>query len=393
VIHQSAELYGSDRSLLELLAGIDRSRFSLIVCLPEHGPLEDALRAKGLEVHVVPLVKVSRRLFSPLGLLRLPFDFLHSTRALRRVVRGRKIDLVYTNTLAVLGGAWWAKRNRIPHVWHVREIILEPRAVSRCFQIVAGRFSKLLVCNSGQTRAWISAACPEKAVTVWNGVEAASGEIPSAGSRAYARERLGLKPDLPLILMVGRINAWKGQDLLMDAVDCLDPGSAFSFQMVFVGSEPPGQPEFVEQLTRRIAASPRADRIQRRPFTDIVTDYYLAADILVVPSRKPEPFGRVAIEAMALGLPVVAARHGGLVEIVDHNATGILFPPNDAVALADALKTLLSDRTLRERLGEAGRFRQQALFSASAYRDGVVSAFLSAVGPDAAIGFGAAEQS
>jgi glycosyltransferase involved in cell wall biosynthesis len=391
VVHQSAELYGSDRSLLELLAGIDRSRFSLIVCLPEHGPLEDALRAKGLEVHVVPLVKVSRRLFSPLGLLGLPLDFLRSARALGRVVQKRKIDLVYTNTLAVLGGALWAKLNGIPHVWHVREIILEPRAVSRFFQIVANRFSRLLICNSEQTRAWISAAHPDKSVTVWNGVEVASEEIHSAESRTRAREKLGLRPNLPLIVMVGRVNAWKGQDLLMDALDRFDGSGALPFQGVFVGSAPPGQPEFVEQLVQRIAVSPHADKIQLRTFTDAVTDYYRAADILVVPSRKPEPFGRVAIEAMSLGVPVAAASHGGLVEIVDHNVTGILFPPNDAAALADALQTLLRDCALRERLGEAGRCRQKALFSASAYREGVVSAFLSAASSDTSAGASAAE--
>ncbi len=386
VIHQSAELYGSDRSLLELFAGLDRNRFSLVVCLPEHGPLEDALRAQGLEVHVMPLIKVSRSLFSPRGLFRLPGDVVRALRALGRVVQGRRIDLVYTNTLAVLAGAFWARLRGVPHVWHVREIILEPRAVSRFFQIMARSFSKRLICNSEQTRLWIAAGRPDQAVTVWNGVAVLDEGVPTAASRIEARRRLNLPLDLPLILMVGRINAWKGQDLLMEAVDTLDPSGGLPFQMVFVGSAPPGRPEFTEHLNRRIAASPHAARIQLRPFTEAITDYYRAADILVVPSREPEPFGRVAIEGMACALPVVAARHGGLVEIVDNGTTGFLFPPNDATALAEALRMLLQDAALRQRLGEEGRARQKALFSLETYRDGVVSVFLEVTGQGAPLG-------
>ena len=64
VFHQSAELYGSDRSLLDLLIGLDRDRYEFIICLPEHGELEVELCKHGFEVQVIPIIKVSRRLFS-----------------------------------------------------------------------------------------------------------------------------------------------------------------------------------------------------------------------------------------------------------------------------------------------------------------------------------------
>jgi glycosyltransferase involved in cell wall biosynthesis len=88
-----------------------------------------------------------------------------------------------------------------------------------------------------------------------------------------------------------------------------------------------------------------------------------ATDIAVVPSTEPEPFGMVAIEAMACALPVVAAAHGGLLDIVQHDITGLQFEPCNAQALADALLRLATDPQLRQRLGQAGARRQATLFS------------------------------
>ena len=87
------------------------------------------------------------------------------------------------------------------------------------------------------------------------------------------------------------------------------------------------------------------------------------SQIAVVPSTEPESFGMVAIEAMACGLPVLAAGHGGLLDIVLPEQTGLLFEPGNAAALADALARLAADPALRARLGAAGAQRQSEVFS------------------------------
>jgi glycosyltransferase involved in cell wall biosynthesis len=101
-------------------------------------------------------------------------------------------------------------------------------------------------------------------------------------------------------------------------------------------------------------------------FVRFVADIYpvwSASDIAVVPSLEPEPFGMVAIEAMACGLPVLAARHGGLLDIVEDGVTGLFFEPRDARSLAEMLFRLLKDPQLRARMGVAGAQRQRAMFS------------------------------
>jgi glycosyltransferase involved in cell wall biosynthesis len=378
VAHQSADLYGSDRSLLELVEGLatPAGPFEFVVCLPEEGPLLRLLAARGIETHVVSLMKISRAVFRWWRLARLPFALIRAHRGIDAVVRGRRIDLVYTNTLAVLAAALWAKRRHLPHIWHVREIVRHPLVVARLFGIAALMLSRRVVCNSCETRAWICNGRSgfHNAVVVWNGVEAGDGRALDDEHRRL-KLALDVDPACPLVLMVGRINAWKGQDLLVDAVERLHEGACRNFVVVFLGSPPPGGSDYLRALEARVVRSPAARRIRIHSFVADVTRYYRAADIVVVPSREPEPFGRVAIEAMAHSVPVIAAGHGGLKEIVVDGQTGLLFEPNRAEALAEALKRLLASEALRREMGQAARLRQVDRFSIDAYRRAMARQF------------------
>ncbi|MBS0172625.1 MAG: glycosyltransferase family 4 protein [Nitrospira sp.] len=374
VVHQSAELYGSDRSLIEFLTGLDGSEYSVIACLPEHGPLEGVLQDAGLEVHVLPLFKVARKRLSPMGLLSMPGDLRRALAGLEAAVGGRRIDLVYTNTLAVLAGALWARKRGLPHIWHVREIILRPALVASLFQWLAPRLSIKMVCNSIQTKAWLSNgdhAVAARTVTVWNGVEANPASI-SDGEKSAIRESLQLSPR-PLVLMVGRVNAFKGQDLLVDAVERIHARIGCDFDVLMLGSAPPGQGKYMVALRVKVNTSAARHVFQIREFVEDPAPYYRAADVLIVPSREPESFGRVAIEGMAHGLPVIAANHGGLQEIVEDGVTGVLFTPNDAEELADAIVRMLGSEQTRQAFSVAARERQQAFFSLDAYRAGMLS--------------------
>ncbi|MBK7517654.1 MAG: glycosyltransferase family 4 protein [Betaproteobacteria bacterium] len=128
----------------------------------------------------------------------------------------------------------------------------------------------------------------------------------------------------------------------------------------------PGQEAVRDRLRAQVAAAGLQDRVQFLPFVDDIWPVWRASDIGVVPSTEPEPFGMVAIEAMACSVPVVAAAHGGLLDIVDDEVTGLLFQPRDAAALADALARLAGDAALRARLGAAGAARQAQHFSLAA---------------------------
>lgn len=356
-VHQSADLYGSDKVLLDIAGGIRPYGFTPIVLLPTNGPLLERLQAAGIETHIVNVAKLSRAAFSPAGLLRLPLEIATAIRCIDKIVAGRSIDVVHSNTLAVLGGAFWARWRRVPHIWHVHELIVAPKIARAGFPRLVAWLADKVMCNSRLTEKWMLDTQPslrERTVMVWNGVERG----PSAIGQKVEAQQGAIK-----VALVGRINRWKGQPLLVDAATRLWDRGVRNLGYVMVGSPPEGQENFLVSLRRLLAASPACDAIELKDFTDNVWSIWDACDIAVVPSTEPEPFGLVAIEAMAAGKPVIAAAHGGLLDIVADGETGILIPPNDADSLADAIEILAADPELRQRYGEAGRKRQEKLFS------------------------------
>jgi glycosyltransferase involved in cell wall biosynthesis len=363
-VHQSAEMYGSDKVLLYLALGLRPLGIHPVVLLPEEGPLTKALRDGGVETHIVPVTKLDRSALSPKGLVCLPFSLVKSMFAINRVIKGRNIDVVYSNTLAVLGAAVWARLRGVPHVWHVHEILLSPSVVRRGFPLLLRLLADKVVCNSKMTCEWLVTEQPalsKKTEVIWNG----QGSRPAvnAGAAVALRERLQVPAGQPLVALVGRINRWKGQALLIETANLLWDQGFREVHYVIVGSAFAGQEHLIDELNAQINKSAAGRHIHITPFTDDVWSVWDACNIAVVPSTEPEPFGMVAIEAMASGKPVVVAGHGGLLDIVEHAVSGLHFEPNNAKAFANELQKLLTSRNLRTSLGLAGKSRQEQLFS------------------------------
>ncbi|MCE4557826.1 glycosyltransferase family 4 protein [Roseateles cellulosilyticus] len=371
-VHQAAEMYGSDKVLLYLVKGLlSRGRFWPIVVLPEHGPLFAALREAGVEVHVAAIAKVKRAVFTPLGLLGLLGQMLAAVRDYDRVVAGREVAVVHSNTLAVLGGAAWAWRRRVKHLWHVHEIILSPRLVSRAFPWLVRVGSDKVVSNSTLTERWLLSHQPrlkDRSVVIFNGLP--SEQDATAEAAQQFRGRTGAKAGQLLVVLAGRLNHWKGQGLLIEAALRLKArGQLSALHIAIVGDTAPGQEALRTVLLDQVATAGLADAVTFVPFVDDIRPVWGAADIAVVPSIEPEPFGMVAIEAMAGKAPVIAAAHGGLLDIVEHEVNGLLVTPRDADALADALHRLAHDAALRERLAAEGKRSQLQRFSAESQVD------------------------
>jgi glycosyltransferase involved in cell wall biosynthesis len=367
-VHQSAELYGSDRTLLTLVEKLHAQGVECIVLLPSPGPLGDALNRLGIEHHVGPVGKLTRSSLSVFGLLALVREVANCMREIERLLGGRSIDIVHSNTVAVLGGAWWAKRRRVAHLWHVHELIVHPRIVAFAFPWLLARFADRVVCNSTLTREWVvreQPALADRTVTVWNGVPEVRQV--AASDLAEVRASLGAAPDDVVITLAGRINRFKGQTLLVEATELLWASGHRNIRVVMIGGPPPGQEHLLHALQARIAQSPARDALQIIDFMDDITAIWAATDIGVVPSTEPEPFGLVAIEAMRAGKPVVAAAHGGLLDIVQDRQTGLLFSPGDRQSLSSALAELLDDEVLRKQMGHRGRDRQAEVFSLDAH--------------------------
>ncbi|MGD9536450.1 MAG: glycosyltransferase family 4 protein [Alphaproteobacteria bacterium] len=171
--------------------------------------------------------------------------------------------------------------------------------------------------------------------------------------------RWRLEDGAPVVMLPGRLTTWKGHDLLIEAMARVRADAC----CVMVGNGTDAQ-SFVETMLGRAAALDLASRVRFVGRCDDMPAAYMLADVVVSASRRPEAFGRVAAEAQAMGVPVVATDHGGARETVLAGLTGWLVPPGDAAAMARAIDEALSlDAEERARRAAAARAHVEANFS------------------------------
>lgn len=356
-IHQSAELYGSDKTLFFLVKALPKHEINPIVVLPEEGPLTTLLREANIEVIISPIIKLSRSIFKPLNLVKLPFQIFLSLKKLNNKLIYRKIDLVHSNTLAVLLGAFYSKWKKIDHIWHVHEIIERPRLVNMLYRSLVNFLSSNVVFNSKASLLSLVSNNKKlgiKSKIIYNGIEMPDKSYSFEEINNFRVNELKLPSDALVIGIVGRISRWKGQQLLLEAFEKLQKENERLYLLI-IGSPPSGQDHYLSNLSAEILTKGLGHKVHIYPFTQEIWKYWLSIDIAVVPSTEPEPFGMVAIEAMLVGKPVVAAGHGGLLEIIEHKRTGLLFDPNNVDDLFASLKLLMDDEVLRNSLGANGK--------------------------------------
>jgi glycosyltransferase involved in cell wall biosynthesis len=368
-VHASADLYGSDIILLQLVAGLDPDRFEAVVVVPYRGPLVPYLEEAGAEVLVYPQLPVIRRQhMNARGLCRLAVHSLVTLRWISDLIRRRNVALVHYSTLAVSLAGLASKVAGRPQIFHVQEIIARPRLVTAALATLSSAASTLVVANSRATAKHYrgSRLAPSSAPirVIPNGVdEARLRKSPDASLRSL----VGAGAGETVFTLVGRINRLKGHSVFFEAAERL--AAAFEHaRFLVVGDSFAGQESLSEEVDRRIEASDLLrGRAVRLPHVARVGDVYDASDVVVVPSTEPESFGLVAAEAMAAGLPVIASRIGALPEVVDHGQTGILVDPDDATSLLDAMRKLALSPTLRAEMGRAGRERFEHHYRISGY--------------------------
>ena len=310
---------------------------------------------------------------------------------LRSAVRasGADYDLVHSHYwTSAEPGLQLAEEIGVPHVFTGHTIAAikeraggtpEPDA-RKVAEDAAVRHSHAVVTFTEEESASLSelfGLAPERAYAVPMGVDLG---LFRPRSRLEARAALGIGRGERVPLSVGRIEPFKGTDVLVRAVALLRERARV---LIVGGREDEPGVAWLRNEARMNGVSNLFDWRAAVPQSDLPA-YYAAADVCVVPSLH-ELFGLVALEAMACGIPVVASDAGGLRELVRHGETGLLCKPGDAAALAEALDALLSNASLAQRMGAAGAVRAQHFaWDASAVRLAAVYEQVALVGKGAA---------
>lgn len=329
---------GAERYLELLLDRLPRSLVGTIFCL-QAGPFPELLDRLGYETELLP---TSAR----------PADMLRAARVLRPRLRGAPV--VHGNGIKgalIAGVATLGTRTRV--VWVKHDFSWDgPLAW------LTALLSAKVVGVSRAAVANLTRVFRRRTVVIYNGVP--QPEVAAHVDRADLRDLLGAPGDPFVISLVGRLHEVKGhRDLIRIGPDLLE--RIPEGHVAVIGGVDPSVPEYAAELRTKIDAAGLSDRFHLLGFRDDASGLMAASDVVVMPSGRDsrgmgrEAFPLVALEALAVGVPVIAYADGGVPELVGDCA--LLVPPGDTDALLTAITTLYRSPTERSRLQRCGAKR------------------------------------
>jgi glycosyltransferase involved in cell wall biosynthesis/SAM-dependent methyltransferase len=361
---------GGEMSLLTVLRNLDRRRWKPYVACYAEGPLVEQVRAMGIEVVV----------FARTGILS-NFSIVYG---LYRFIAKNSIRLVHVNSLdiraaaaSLLAGAPYIGHLRVifPFSWRDRWFV---RMSSKT--IAVSNATVKMFCKKRQ-------GCIRKFAIIPNPVDISAAITPVDLKGTY-----GFPADSFVVGAVGRIDPMKGFEYFIEAaarVRQMVPAARF-LVVGAITTDDPREKEYLRKLTRRIEESGLQKYCILAGFRKDILNVIAGFDIMAVPSvttNTPrgvigEGFGRGAVEAMALGVPVIVSNSGGLPEIVENGVSGLVVPSADAVALAQAVVDLARDSGKRAGFAAAGRRRFESLYTCERHLDSLENVYGAALGAE-----------
>jgi glycosyltransferase involved in cell wall biosynthesis len=339
-VSHSAELNGAELWLLAVLRGLDRGAYLPRLVVPGPGPLADAARAAGVETRVVPMkwsiTEKSRVWRQPLAALwNAP-----NVARLWRIIRRERVDLVFTNSAAVACGARAARRAGVPHVWAIHEVLggeepfLRSLRGSRALTASIAASSAKIIVNSKLTASAFRDQA--KIAFVPNGLEIAGG---GSARREAMRAELGLAAGDFAAGIVGKIFEGKGQREAVRAAALLAPRHP-RFKLLVIGDV--RDEAYARSLRALVAAHGLERRVLFLGYRPDLGDVLKVLNAVVVASVV-ESFGRTALDGMAAGVPVLAVRAGGLIEVVRPGDNGFLMDSRAPEDIARGLEFIIGN--------------------------------------------------
>lgn len=340
---------GAELSLIHALKSGRENGVDFSLAVPREGEIGELAKSLGIPVCVFGASRT-----------RNPVGFARSVLKIRSFSRGQRSELILSwDAQLHFRGAAVSIVAGVPAAWFRKGGVDS----SRTSRLLARLPARAILANSvytadRQANQQAAAGNPLPIHVAPSAVDLQEFDPERLPSPAVCRQRLGLPTKGRCIVMVGRLQRWKGFHTLIEALALLTE-SRSQTHLVLVGGEHPTEPGYRAELERLAARLGVADTVHLIGFAvhDEISSYMQAADI-VVHASVGEPFGIVVIEAMALAKPIVAAAEGGPTTVITDGRDGLLADPCDPAAISRQLERLLGDPALAARLG--GKARERA---------------------------------
>ena len=361
----SSGIYGAEKSFLTVLKNYDRSRYELIVISREQGPLLKEFETLNIKNYMVSFPKwITGFPASRFNNLKNLKEEWKAQKQLKAIIKSEKPDIIYTNTMVVFAGAVTAAKYKIPHIWHIREILpnnpdfFPVKSIENTIKYVTDH-SDTIISISNATATQFQGSLSSKIRIIYDSVE-----FPESSHNNSPENKLKL-------LYMGSIIKRKGIDTLINALAEIKNRSLIPVptSLTIVGEG--RYRKNLEELAKKLKIS---DCITFAGQKETVLDYIKNSHILLVPSHQ-EPWGRVVIEALLSGLPVIGANAGGILESISDHQTGLLAEPGNIEQWTEKILWTFNNYATACQYAENGKKYAKNKFSLENYITNVQNTF------------------
>jgi len=364
------------------IGGVERGTLDLAQAIAARGDVALVASAGGRMAMELPGVG-AEHVFMPLD-RKTPWSLVANMVRLEALIAARGVDLVHARSRFPAWSALWAaRRSGVPFVTTFHGTYSFRSEPKRRYNAVMAKGDRVIAIS--QFIAWHLRAhydvAPDALRVVPRGVDLRRFDPENVHHERWMKlaARWNLPDGAPVVLLPGRLTAWKGHGVLLDALVRL---GRRDLRCLLVGADQ-GRTRYRRWLEEAIVARGLGETVSIRDDCDDMPAAYMLADVVVSASTEPEAFGRVAGEAQAMGRPLVASNHGGIPEQIVPGETAFLCAPGDPGDLAAGLDWALSlDAEARRRLAEAGR-AQAGRFGKAAMIEGTLAVYDELLAPSA----------
>jgi glycosyltransferase involved in cell wall biosynthesis len=374
MLHGSSDLYGASKVFLQTIDVLLSRHHKLIVCLSEPGPLSEEIQKRDVALVFMRLGILRRKYFTPAGIINRALVLIGAIIRLLRLSKQESVDLVYSNTSAVLAGAFMSWLARVPHIWHIHETIDKPAFFAKLLSLAVHYLSDTTIMVSQSVKNhWNSLYRNDtsRICVIYNGIETS----PYARCNGQkVRKEIGVQENTVLIGMIARVHYWKGQIYFLNVAG--EISKKFSnVQFLMAGDAFPGYEYLYDEISQTISQLGLTNIVHNLGYRSNVAEVMTAFDIFVLPSILPDPLPTTVLEAMASEKPVVATAHGGALEMVVNGKTGLHIPWNDPKKAFSIMEPLIESGELRKEMGTNGYLRARHYFSPYSFARNMTQVF------------------
>lgn len=367
LVNHVGKMSGAESSLISMASALDKSSFELFAAVPE-GDLAKKLSELGISVKLIHEWR-PRRCLRPVRAFSMAFAWSIGVRRIANLIKSLDIDIVHSNsTPAHIIAAPAAFTCGSPSIWHVRDMI----PLMGIGRLLSPLSTKVIAISDAVKKDLVLQGVEKnKIIRIYNGIDVESIGL---AAQSPASKALPISAKARCVAMIAQLAPWKRHEDFIRAFGKIARHYPDLVCLVVGEDLFSENPAYTRHLRNVAGNTGFAERILFTGQRSDVPAIIARCEMVVLPSIK-EPFGRVALEAMALGAPVIGADSGGLSELIIDGQSGLLVKPMDVEKLAAAIKKMLDDRELAARMGRVGRERATKIFSAKRQADYIANIY------------------